>query len=176
MSRHMLNCFNIENANELAAEYRLVGVEGPFDPSRSDGDLAERNLQHLVKRVQFQEQIPVAVRRAGDDLALAIPASHRIKKTEYDIAPDVATLSPRGQTEKVCLGNPGPGQAGIALAFLGFWLRTPMRGDDRIWSPSPWNYMWRRPVNFRDDTRAVDVFRGFGLRLGYRQGQLCLWV
>ena len=176
MSRHMLNCFNIENAGELKAEYRLVDVEGPFDSDRSDGDLAERNTQHLVKRIQFQEQIPVAIRRIGKDLALAIPASHELGKTEYDLTPDVATLTPRFDTEEVCFGNPGPGQAGIALAFLGFCLRTPLRRDNRLWSPSPWGYMWRRPINFRDDTRAVDVYRGFGLRLGYREGELCLWV
>ena len=176
MSRHMLNCFSIENAGELTAEYRLVDVEGPFDSERSDGDLAERNLQHLVRRIQFQEQIPVAIRRAGKDIALAIPASHELRRTEYDLAPDVASLRPRVETEEVCFGNPGPGQAGIALAFLGFCLRTPLRSDNRLWSPSPWSYMWRRPINYRDDTRGVDVYRGFGLRLGYREGQLCLWV
>lgn len=176
MSRHMLNCFDIENACDLRAEYRLVGIEGPFDSGRSDGDLADRNLQHLVKRIQFQEQIPVAIHRTGKDLSLAIPASHQLSKMEYDLAPDVAALSPRSRTEKVCLGKPDHGQAGIALAFLGFCLRTPLRRDNRLWSPSAWNYMWRRPMNFRDDSRGVDVYRGFGLRLGYREGQLCLWV
>ena len=57
MSRHILSCFNIENANELRAAYRLVDVEGPFDAGRSDGDLAERNLQNLVRLIQFEEQI-----------------------------------------------------------------------------------------------------------------------
>ena len=61
MSAHILSCFNVENAGGVRAEYRLVDVEGPFDAGRSDGDLAERNLQNLVKRIQFEEQIPVAV-------------------------------------------------------------------------------------------------------------------
>ena len=135
MSRHILSCFNIENANELRAAYRLVDVEGPFDAGRSDGDLAERNLQNLVKRIQFEEQIPVALHRTGTNLALAIPAAHQLGKMEYDLTPDVATLSPRPGTEQVCLGKPNASQRGIALAFFGFALRTPLRRDNRLWSP-----------------------------------------
>ena len=176
MSRHILSCFNIENANELRAAYRLVDVEGPFDAGRSEGDLAERNPQNLVKRIQFEEQIPVALHRTGTNLALAIPAAHQLGKMEYDLTPDVATLSPRPGTEHVCLGKPNASQRGIALAFLGFALRTPLRRDNRLWSPSAWNYMWRRPMNLRDDNREIDVYRGFGLRLAFREGQLCLWV
>ncbi len=40
MSIHNLSCFEIENASALRMNYRLVNLDGPFDPNLGDGDMS----------------------------------------------------------------------------------------------------------------------------------------
>src|SRR2546428_13109553 len=94
MAGHVLNCFEIQNADELRMHYRLVRVEGPFDPHLGDGDVADRNLQQLVKRIQYEERIPVAIHQAGAKPILAVPLEHHWHRTENALAPAVAALKP----------------------------------------------------------------------------------
>lgn len=176
MQKHVLNCFEITNSRDLQVEYRLVDVEGPFDPKLGDGDTAERNIQQLRKRIAYEEKIPVALHRSGLAPVLAVPASHALEKMEYDLAPDVATLFPRDSTDSLCLGSLSKETERIGLSFLGYHLRSPLRVDGRLWAAGPWTYFRKRPLNYKNDEREVDVYGGFGFRLGVRNGNLCLWV
>lgn len=176
MPQHVLNCFEIENADSLQMGYRLVGVDGPFDPSLGDGDVAERNLQQLLKRVQYEEKIPVAIHHSVPHPVLAIPSEHRLTRIEYDLAPDVAVLRPLDSGGTITLSSSDSDTDRIALAFLGWHLRSPLFRDDRLWSTGPWTYFNKQPLNYRRDDRDIDIFRGFGLRLDRIDGRLCLWV
>jgi len=174
MSIHNLSCFEIENASALRMNYRLVNLDGPFDPNLGDGDLAERNLQQLVKRLQYDERIPVAIERFGPEPRLAIPANHVLKRTEYELTPDVATLTPQNEVHPLSYSSGAADRVG--LAFLGWYLRTPLYKEDGLWSPGASTYISKRPLNYRQDNREIDVFRGFGFRLGRIGNRLCVWI
>lgn len=176
MRQHILNCFEITNSASLGIEYRLIDVEGPFDPRLADEDGAERNLQQLLKRIAYTERIPVAVHSYGSRPVLSIPAAHSLSVTEYDLAPDVATLTPRNSTGQLRLGELNKETARIGMSFLAYHFRSPLFSDNRLWSSSPWVYYRKTPLNFKEDRREVDVYSGFGFRLGMRNGKLCLWV
>jgi len=175
MSIHNLSCFEIENASALRMDYRLVNLDGPFDSNLGDGDLAERNLQQLVKRLQYDERIPVAIERFGPEPRLAIPANHLLKRTEYELTPDVATLTPQNEVHALSFSSGGAADR-IGLAFLAWYFRTPLYKEDSLWSSGPSTYLSKRPLNYRQDNREIDVFRGFGYRLGWVCNRLCVWI
>ncbi|MBI3464770.1 MAG: hypothetical protein HY000_17195 [Planctomycetes bacterium] len=176
MHAHILNCFEITNASALRMDYRLVAADGPFDPELGDGDLADRNLQQLVKRIQFQEKIPVAIERSGPQPLLAIPADHTLTRLEYELTPDVATLAPRDDVGQLHLGDRNNTSDRIALSFLSWYLRSPLFRDNRLWSSGALTYFNKRPLNYHRDDRDIDVYRGFGFRLARVDGRLCVWV
>src|SRR5687768_8252635 len=116
MNKYRLNCFEIANVAALKLEYRTIGVDGPFDGSLADGELTERNLQQMVKRSQFEGKIPVAIERSGDRPLLAIPAEHVLRRREYDLTPDVATLEPHTETKVLELSKTGdPDRIGLSF-------------------------------------------------------------
>lgn len=175
MNSCKLNCFEITNAASLRMKYRTVDVKGPFDAALADGDLAERNLQQLVKRIQFEEKTPVAIARGGAEPLLAIPADHKLRRIEYELTLDVATLTPRDETAEITLANGGDHDR-IAIALLNWYLRAPLFRDDRLWSTGSSTYFNKRPLNYLRDDRDIDIYRGFGFRIGRVGGRLGLWV
>lgn len=176
MQCHNLNCFEVTNAAALRMEYSIVKVDGPFDPELGDGDLAERNLQQLVKRVQFEEKVPVALARGGSEPLLAIPADHSLRRTEYELTPDVATLTVTPGAKTLSLDGSDSTADRLAIAFLNWYLRAPLFRDERLWSTGSTTYFSKRPLNYLRDDRDIDVYRGFGFRLGRVDGRLCVWV
>lgn len=173
---HVLNCFEILNAKQLSANYRLVDVDGPFDESLADGELAESNLQQLAKQIAFAERIPVAIVAGGEHPVLAIPAEHSLNRSEFSLSPDVAVLSPRMDESALDFSNLSGDAEKVGLAFLGWYIRGALRRDRRLWNSNPWINFFRRPLNYRHDNREVDVFRGFGLRLRVYDGRPCIWL
>jgi hypothetical protein len=176
MAGHVLNCFEIQNADELRMHYRLVRVEGPFDSRLGDGDVAERNLQQLVKRIQYEERIPVAIHQAGAQPILAVPFEHHLHRTEYDLAPDVAVLQPLETSGSIVLSSKDRESERIGKAFLRWHLRSPLFRDHRLWSSGASRYYSKRPLNYRQAHREIDIFRGFDFRLDWVDDRLCLWV
>ncbi len=176
MLKHVLSCFEITNLQDLHIDYRLVDVDGPFDPLMGEGDVADRNLQTLLKRIAYEEQIPVGMCCGGRQPVIAIPADKVLKKLEYDLAPDVATLSPQESRQELCFGDLTEKTRRIALSFLGWKMRSSLRSNRDLWSVGPWSYFHRQPLNNKDHDREVDIFDGFSLRLGARNGKLCVWV
>ncbi|MEM6468017.1 MAG: hypothetical protein AAF802_00505 [Planctomycetota bacterium] len=173
---HVLNCFDILNADKLSASYRLVDVDGPFDANLGDGELAESNLQQLVKKIAFAEHIPVAIVSGGEHPVLAIPSEHSLRTSEFNLSPEVATLSPQVDEQTLDFSNLRGESERIGLAFLGWHLRGHLRRDRRLWNSNPWINFFRRPMNYRHDNRDVDIFRGFGLRLRIVDGRPCIWL
>ena len=177
MSTHILNFFELSNARDLAAEYRLVDVDGPFNAALGDGEVAERNQQQLLRRIAYDEKIPVALFSGGERPALAIPAAHNLNTAEYHLTPDVAILKPRLENHRLSLGAMSDeANRRVGLAFLGWHIRSALRADHRLWSLGPWTYFRHRPMNWKHHDRDVDVFGGFSLRLAVRRGRVGLWV
>ena len=176
MNKYNLNCFEITNAAALKMDYRTVRVDGPFDPELGDGNLAERNLHQLLRRVQFEEKIPVAIERFGAQPLLAIPANHELSRREYELTPDVATLIPEDEVKVLDLGGVDAGSERLARSFLNWYLRAPLFRDDRLWSTGSSTYFNKRPLNYMRDDRDIDVYRGFGFRLTRVAGKLCVWI
>ena len=173
---HVLNCFEILNADQLSAAYRLVDVDGPFDETLGDGELAESNLQQLVKKIAFSEHIPVATVNGGEHPLLAIPAGHSLRTSEFNLSPEVATLAPQMDELSVDFANLSGDAERIGIAFLGWHLRGALRRDQRLWNSNPRVNFFRRPLNYRHDNRDVDVFRGFGLRIRIIDRRPCIWL
>lgn len=172
MSEHVLNLYKIKNAAELSAHYRLVDIDGPF----GEDDLAEQNLGVLAKRIAYANAIPVAIVGRGDKTQLAIPADTVLSELEYQLTPDVVTLRPQDETAELAFGELSPLDEFIALSFLGFSLRSPLRNERELWSAGANTYLFRRPANFRRDGRDVDIFEGFSFRLLRMEGRLYVSV
>lgn len=164
MAAHVLNLFEVTNLSQLNCSYRLLKVEGlTADPE--GGDLEEKNLNILVKKLAFEGKMPVALVRSGGIACVAIPWEQPLPSLEHTLTPDVVTLIPEDKECSLDFGNLTRETERIALSFLSFTLRTPLMDDHRLWNASPLTFLVKRPVNWRDDTRETDVFGGFGVRL-----------
>lgn len=170
MGAHVLNLYAITNADALRARYRFVDIEGSF----GEDDLADQNLSVLAKRVALHEKRPVALVRGDGRPVLAVPADLRLTKSEYQLTPDVVELRPRDEEHDVCLGSLTPGTESIGLAFLSFHLRNPLFHNRDLWASGPGTYFAKRPLNYRENRRDVDVYEGFGFRLVRLDGKLFL--
>jgi hypothetical protein len=174
MESHVFNLFEITNLAELQTRYRLVDLDGTF----GEGDLADQNLSLLAKRVAYREQAPVALVRPGGCPALAVPADLELTEREYQLTPDVVTLLPQRETHALELNKLSAETERIGISFLSIHLRTPLMRKPGLWSSGAHTYFSKRPVNYRDDRREIDVFEGFGyrlLRIGTRLF-LSLWL
>src|SRR6266568_1888047 len=174
MGTHVLNLYEIENLRDFQTGYRLVDVDGPFGLDRDDRDLAEKNLASLEKQIAFQEKAPVALIRRGQAALLAVPANLELTKLEYALTPDVVSLKPQLEMHELNFGKLLPEDEAAARAFLRFHLRTPLMLSDSLWSSGSSSYFSKRPVNYKDDRRDVDVYGGFGFRLLVLDGKFYL--
>jgi hypothetical protein len=165
MASHRLNLYEIQNLRDLRASYRLVEIDGAFGIGRTEEDLADRNLSILAKQVSYQEKVPVALVREGDQAFLAVPADLNLSRHEYSLAPDVVLLKPRDETHNLAFDHLSGRTEAIGLAFLRFALRTPLIHNDNLWSTGSSSYFSKRPVNHKHDKRETDIFGGFGFRL-----------
>jgi hypothetical protein len=174
MESHVLNLFEITNLADLQVSYRLVDLDGPF----GSDDLADQNLSLLAKRVAYGEQAPVALVRPDGRPALAVPANLQLTECQYQLTPDVVTLVPRRESHTLALGRLVPETERIGIAFLSFHLRAPLMRKPGLWSSGSHTYFSKRPVNYRDDRRAIDVFEGFAFRVLQIDGRLflSLWL
>ena len=176
MASHRLNLYELQNLNELRSSYRLVEIDGAFGIGRPEEDLADRNLSILLKQVSYQEKVPVALIREGEQAFLAVPAELELSRREYSLAPDVVLLKPRDETHELAFDRLSARTEGIGLAFLRFALRTPLIRNDDLWSTGSASYFSKRPVNDKQGARETDVFGGFGFRLVNMRSRLCLAV
>jgi hypothetical protein len=170
MFPHVLNLYAITNAADLRARYRLVDIEG----SVGEDDLADQNLSLLAKRVALEEHRPVALVRPGGRPALAVPADLSLTRSQYQLTPHVVELRPREEEHELNLGHLTTETERIGLSFLSFHLRSPLFRHPDLWSSGPATYFAKRPVNYRENRRDVDVYEGFSFRVLRFEGGLFL--
>jgi hypothetical protein len=178
MAFHRLNLYEVENLDDLRASYRLVEIDGSFGIGRPEEDLAERNLSVLVKQVAYQEKVPVALLRQGNQALLAVPGDLALSRHEYTLAPDVVSLKPRDEVREVRFGELSPRTETIGSAFLRYALRTPLMHNHELWSTGATSYFSKRPVNEKRAGGQTDIYGGFGFRLVTidRKLYLALWL
>jgi hypothetical protein len=174
MSDHAITLFEVRNAPNLILDYRLVAIEGFLGATQGDDDLVERNLNLLAKLVAIKEQSPVAIVRQDGTPYLAMPAGKTLSATEYSLAPSVVSLKTKDGVHRLRLEDQD--RRHIALKFLEFSLRGPLHRNSELWSSSPRTFLRKRPVNFRESDREVDLFEGFHFHLRFFENRLFLGV
>jgi hypothetical protein len=174
MPDHAITLFEVRNASSLKLDYRLVTIEGFLGAVHGDDDLVEKNLNLLAKLVAIKAQTPVAIVRQDGTPYLAIPAAKSLPQEEYTLTPSVVSLRPRDAVHQLRLDDQQ--HRHIALKFIEFSLRGPLNRDPELWSSSPRSFMRKRPVNFRESDREVDLFEGFHFHLRFFEGRLFLGV
>src|SRR5271157_378147 len=172
MGYQVLNLFQITNLQELKTRFRLVEIDGTYGAD----DLADQNLSYLAKRVAYTERAPVAVVYRKGKPFLAVPADLTFGTDEYQLTPEVVELRPQDEEYDLSLANLTAETERIGLAFLSFHLRSPLWMKQGLWSSNSSTYFSKRPANYRDDRREVDVYDGFGFRVVRYEGKLYLSV
>jgi hypothetical protein len=174
VSDHVVTLFEVKNAPDLVLDYRLVAIDGVLGAVQGDDDLVDRNLNLLAKFVAINSQTPVAIVRRDGVPFLAIPADKTLTETEFSLAPSVVSLRPEDQIHRLRLDDQQ--HRHIALKFIEFSLRSPLNRNPGLWSSSPRTFMRKRPVNFQESSRDVDLFEGFHLHLRFFENRLFLGV
>jgi hypothetical protein len=170
MGYHVFNLFEITNLHGLQTRYRLVEIDGTYGAD----DLADQNLSRLVKRVAYSERAPVALIHRNGKPFLAVPADLTFGTDEYQLTPHVVDLKPLDEEYDLSLGSLTAETERIGMAFLLFHLKSPLWARQGLWSSNASTYFSKRPANYRDDRRDVDVYEGFGFRLLRYGGKLYL--
>lgn len=174
MPDNLLNLYEITNRKELTGRYRLIAVEGYLGANSGDDDLVDRNLQSLSRLVGIHERQPVAVIRRNGTPHLAVPTDLQLTRSEYDLTPAVIRLHPLEQAYDFTLNSAASEESTVGMAFLRFHLNSPLFQDRRLWSGGSDAYFSKRPINYHQDHREVDVFSGFGFRLRRADNRLFL--
>jgi hypothetical protein len=174
MPDHAITLFEVRNASSLKLDYRLVAIEGFLGAAHGDGDLIDKNLNLLAKLVAIKAQTPVAIVRQGGTPYLAIPAETSLPAEEYTLTPSVVSLRPQDAVHQLRLEDQL--HRHIGLKFIEFSLRGPLQRNPELWSSSPRAFMRKRPVNFRESDREVDLFEGFHFHLRFYDDRLFLGV
>jgi hypothetical protein len=165
MVSHVVSFYPLEGLARARVRYRLVDIQGAYGCETDDGDLVEKNLNLLLKQVAFREEAPVALVTRDEKRVLAIPAEVQLGELDYALTPHVVTLKPREETHEIDFGRLNAEGERIGLAFLAYQLRSPLMRHASLWRAGPSMYFLKRPVNWKNDSRDVDVYRGFGFRL-----------
>jgi hypothetical protein len=165
--------YEIENLGDLRAGYRLAEIDGPFGKEQDD-DLADRNLNLLLKQFTFREKVAAALVEERGRVMLAFPDGHEPGELEYALTPHVITLRPREEAHTVNYARLSQTTERVGLAFLSFHFRTPLWDDKELWRTGPSAYFSKRPVNWKESAREVDVYEGFSFRLVRHDDRLFL--
>ncbi len=174
MASHLVSLYEIENLTQLKARYRLVEIDGAFGCERDDEDLAEKNLNLLLKQLSFQEHVPAALVKRGGQRLIAVPADAKLEQTEYALTPHIVSLRALPGTYDIDFDSFNAESERVGLAFLAFQLRTPLMNNTSLWRSGPSSYFSKRPVNWEDEARDVDVYGGFTFRLVRHAGKIYL--
>jgi hypothetical protein len=172
MGQHLVSLYEIENLNELRANYRLVEIDGSLGAERGDGDLVDKNANLLLKQVMFREQIAAALVTRQGKKFLAIPGEAELSDPVYTLTPHVVTLKPRDEAQALDFAALTPESERIGLAFLAFHLRTPLMRDTSLWRAGSSSFVSKRPGNWRDEGRDIDICEGFSFRLVRREARV----
>lgn len=152
--RQWANLFEITNRRDLALPYRLLHIHG-----LAQGEHYDKNVNQLVKNVAYEIRQPVTAVRRGDAHYLAIPASAPLPRSEQRLMPHVARLIP-AEEAVLALDRLDAATAPIAVAFLQYSLRAPLRQDSDLWG-SGRAYHEKRPITCGDEAADVDIYPGF---------------
>jgi hypothetical protein len=176
MFDHVLTMYELKNASNLTLEYRLYSIDGFLGAGRGDEDLVDRNINLLAKLVAIRERTPVAIVRRGNVHFLALPADRTLHQLEYPVTPAVVRLVPDQTTHSFHLPGTSEEHRRIAMKFIEFSLRNPLNRNGELWEYVARTFLQKRPVNFRETDRAVDLYEGFQFSLRFYENRFFLGV
>src|SRR6266568_8767067 len=84
---HSGSLFAIQNQGDLLVKYRLLSIDGV-----PRGDHFDKNLNRLLRDVQYELKAPVALLSRAGSPYLAIPSTSADPKPERRLMPHVAQL------------------------------------------------------------------------------------
>jgi hypothetical protein len=176
MFDHVVTLYEIGNVADLVLDYRLLKIDGFLGAGHGDEDLIDRNLNLLAKQVAIRERSAVALIRRGDLHLMALPADRTPTQLEYSLAPSVVRLQPQEATYSLRVPAQNDEQRHIASKFIEFGLRGPLDRNHELWAPYPRTFLQKRPVNFREPDRKVDLYEGFHFHLQFFDKRLFIGV
>jgi hypothetical protein len=153
--RQWLNRFEIQNREELSLNYRLLKIHG-LPP----GENYDKNISRLTTAIAYELRQPVALVRRGNLPCLVIPAEAPMPKLEQPLMPHVAVLEPDAELGSLDFGRLDATTAAIAVSFLQFVFRTPLRRNQELWS-SGRGYYRKTPLEVAGVESGVDTHPGF---------------
>jgi len=155
MKYQRLNLFGIRNLAELSCPYRLLKITG-----LPDGEHFDRDVHLLAKNLSYQLQAPIAIVHRDDDHFVAIPADIPLPELRQPLRPHVVSLVPRENENWLNFDALNPETLPVAISFLQYAFRMSLMHNARLWGRAS-TFFWKKPVNYREENRQVDVFGGF---------------
>src|ERR1700730_511914 len=156
LRRQWMNMFEITNLNELAVDYRLVEIRNlPQD------DSYDKNVQQLVKKLNLQLRMPVAL--CERSRMLAVPADAQLPNRQVQLSPHVIELVPQMRTHNLRLHQIPEDQVHIARQFLSFALRAPLRDEQGLWGMG--SIWFTKEVLQARSAPEVEIYPGFSWNL-----------
>jgi len=165
MSDHVLNLFRIENLDAVAVPYRVFEVDIPCLSGTADDDHPHELLNVLATQIAYGNHVPVAILRRNGVPFVAVPGEAKLSRLDYNLTPEVAALRPRDDVFTARVHGGDAEARSVALAFVGFHLRSPAWRSPELWSAGASTYYSKRPLNFRENGRDVDIYEGFTFRI-----------
>ena len=164
MISHLLSLYRIENLSTLEMKYRLVEVDIPCYSAAADADHKHETVGLLERQMAYSERLPVAIVHRSGAVFIAIPADAKLSKLEYKLTPEVARLKPRDEVFVATFEDPLSDGYSVALSFLRFSLAGTVWRHRELWSSGSACFQ-KRPANYQENGREVDIYEGFSFRV-----------
>jgi hypothetical protein len=155
---HSGSLFAIQNQDDLLVKYRLLSIDGV-----PRGDHFDKNLNRLLRDVQYELKAPVALLSRAGSPYLAIPSTSPDPKPERRLMPHVAQLHADDREYTLAFGEIAPEDVPVACSFLQWALRGSLFHERRLWTQGT-NYYSKTPLQ-GGDSQDVDIYPGFSWRV-----------
>jgi len=154
LGRHLVSMFEVENQAQLEIAYRLLRIRG-----LPRGEYFEKNLNRLLRDVQYEMRQPVALLDRDGEPCLAVLASAPLPASERRLMPHAIHLEVESGEHQLRFASLAPQDHGIAASFLRWAVQGSLFRDQRLWSQGR-GYFSKRPLSSAG-SGTVDLYPGF---------------
>jgi hypothetical protein len=154
LGRHRVSLFEIQNQAGLEVVFRLLRIVG-----LPRGEHYDKNLNRLLRDVQYEMKEPVAQLERQGEPYLAVLASAPLPTLERRLMPHYVELKAESEERPLRFGSLAPDDHRIATSFLQWAVQGALFRDRRLWRQGR-GYFSKHPLSAPTE-RAVDVYPGF---------------